>query len=1738
MALPLLQQNPLPGALAVAPETGPQREQELLAAARRAQHTNRRPGDDGRRPAAHRRGGSLRRVKDSKEELRRTRARGISSATTIDSLTTTTSTPSAGRSFTVANINNGIIYLRVASSSAAATRACPRIPRPVVRAGNQRGNRPQPDPFVFPPQTPPDSATLDSNHTPRPPSNDWEQSLYGSRAPTTLEHILLPSQDVKPEHNSRLREAGFPTPPRPVAHVRSRSFSTADEHTVASHSTEPGTFKVVIERPAFGRPKTADTGSLPILQVPIPHYRLGTPRFSTQGTAILRSSVYTRASGTEDLRSSILTPQRATHSFLSSRHRSEVYSPIPVNYRATMERMPLQARTTASSARVSKTPIGPQLYDALTVNPDDRAVVRFSSSGEILAATPSRLVAHITSPSFLDYELLSDFFLTFRSFLSSRDLAAYLIARLRWAVDRQDDFGRIVRVRTFVALRHWILNYFVDDFVPTYKLRVYFCELVNNLYQSLSTRADGGGGDIKIVGELKKCWRRTCALYWDNEGGIGKDLADDDLLPGGQAGSQASLEETVTIPSTSPRQTTRTTKVETNGSNPSDQFASKHMDWAQKARHTPQNSLSSPYIPSQEYDGTHVPLSPASEQSMQVQSCSIPMRGLNKVEPSSEMPLYPHPVPHPVPTHFAASPQYSVSIKRPNRPSHGHKRSGSFSDALRDNRAPLSTSKSGAADVTFSVISQMPGSLVHGGLYQPGSPYVDVKNGGLRHTRSHLELEPVDVLESHMHARPGHATNPGVKKLLGSVRRALSSKQPSGSSHQLLTNAQYPQAAPSTRSSNPATTSTASSGVHKRRHARPRLQVRIDVLAAKVAESFKEVVQQELSNEKQRKSTTPGLSGFEFEFEKRDTITTEGRLRPPRSSNPRMISNVTTGSRSIVIMDDTGAPALPLMSGALPSPAHADDPSTSAMTPTNERGLSIDQKLAEGQPQSISHSDTPRDSEPESSLTSRFASRDSTQRSVVSQRRSLSEGREKLHSFRRRGSTKVSMARSASLRRHASFNSGLARHHAAESFATSARTMSSGNDPFFLDRHPTSPTRPTRQLRRRPGGDLRAVDNVHDLEHEQRPHSTGSVSNHTHSIVNSVILHSDRYVERTDEAGDDTDNVHNVRLPQERRFSLVDTHSSQPNLRPSFEAEVAKLAALPDDTDDDGGIESALMKLEGRYEKKSPDPSPRVTVEMEAYQPASAAIDSSQPSYIQSEQGSTHTQSHMRADDALHRPLAPPEAEGQGMYRLSGENFNRRGPGATSTVESEDSYSSIPLLDRGLSEVTNSPRTHTLESMRSSARPLPLKPNIAPEHTDDQDVTRVTSADSSIEFVIETESMKKIPKDGTLPTSSVPRESFLLDEDEDLSDGDNDSALVTRSDGTSHGVRSFFDDEPASIDSEKEALPMHPMRHPPTPPLTANRLNSAFPHLDTAGLDRGLPTPGLTPTSRLNQPFGHINQPEETPIELQELKKIKSPPPPAHLPFVLAYDSETLAQQFTIVEKDALDEIDWKELIELKWKQSSPQIRDWVQYLHTEEARGVDVVIARFNLVVKWVVSECLLTESIEERARCIVKYVHIAAHARRLRNYATMYQIAIALLSADISRLKRTWALIPAAELQTMRELEALVQPLRNFHNLRVEMETASIEDGCIPFIGIYTRDLIYNAQKPAFIDAPPIDGERLVNFERHHTAATIVKNLLRLLEASSKYSFKAEPMIISKCLWMAALSDDELAALSRKLE
>ncbi|KAI0790961.1 hypothetical protein C8Q75DRAFT_805834 [Abortiporus biennis] len=123
-----------------------------------------------------------------------------------------------------------------------------------------------------------------------------------------------------------------------------------------------------------------------------------------------------------------------------------------------------------------------------TVAVPDRPFVRITS-GEgakkvIVAATIERWIAQLTSD--FNYDELLIFFLTYRTYISPLDLGHLLICRFHWALSQansaQDEVvRRIVRVRTFTAIRYWLLTFFSVDFVPNRDLRLLFAEWLNSL---------------------------------------------------------------------------------------------------------------------------------------------------------------------------------------------------------------------------------------------------------------------------------------------------------------------------------------------------------------------------------------------------------------------------------------------------------------------------------------------------------------------------------------------------------------------------------------------------------------------------------------------------------------------------------------------------------------------------------------------------------------------------------------------------------------------------------------------------------------------------------------------------------------------------------------------------------------------------------------------------------------------------------------------------------------------------------------------------------------------------------------------------------------------------------------------------------------------------------------------------------------------------------------------------------
>ena len=139
---------------------------------------------------------------------------------------------------------------------------------------------------------------------------------------------------------------------------------------------------------------------------------------------------------------------------------------------------------------------------------DDSSLVPTSDGKKvIIAATIERWAAQLTSES--DYDELMVFFLTYRTYNSATDLCRVLFDRLNWALKGGEDgqwtttfenskvcddrVRRIVRIRTFIAIRYWLIQFWHIDFVPNRELRLLMADCLNQLNGDPSLKKDING---------------------------------------------------------------------------------------------------------------------------------------------------------------------------------------------------------------------------------------------------------------------------------------------------------------------------------------------------------------------------------------------------------------------------------------------------------------------------------------------------------------------------------------------------------------------------------------------------------------------------------------------------------------------------------------------------------------------------------------------------------------------------------------------------------------------------------------------------------------------------------------------------------------------------------------------------------------------------------------------------------------------------------------------------------------------------------------------------------------------------------------------------------------------------------------------------------------------------------------------------------------------------------------------
>ncbi|TGZ78128.1 hypothetical protein EX30DRAFT_385737 [Ascodesmis nigricans] len=1852
-----------------------------------------------------------------------------------------------GHQFTVGNVSNGMLYLR-----------------PVMRSNQDLRQN-----FVLPPSTPPSSAE-DAYPTRRIGSSRRSSATQQTSPPRTP--TFLPQSSGRSNENHSTVRASPPVIYR--RHQRSRSYTVATDRFPAIHEHKVRIQIDQVDGPALApdetRPRTTAQDNFDALDVRIPRYNLGSPRFSPGGTPFMMyasSTALPSTTGEYGSSSDPVSPQPTVRPWLWPRSvtgskstgtasavgrdlAASIVSTVAAGQPASVHPTqasplalsPLDPRASLSSIPVVSSPPVRLEFGPITINPrifdkisspsgsDHPSVVMFHPhTHEIHAATPARIIAEITSATFVDYHLLSDFFLTFRLFMNTTDLASHLMSRFHWALERDDDIGKIVRVRTFVAIRHWILNYFADDFVPYFQFRQEFAKAMNNMISAVPVEDGDRGGDINIIGELKKCWRRTCALYWDPETIVSNPRPEDPITPGGEPGKRNKDDRRLSRLSPPPQ----LDSFRTEQTFSSDSFLNDVVAGRQGSKHMPTSSA----------PGSSAP------------NLSSLGRKPSKHGPAKSESYIPGPSSSDSKKSFSSSRTSSSTSSKASRP-RSHKRSGSFSDALRDDRQPLSTQP---PVPSTNLIAPPPysASLVRGNQFPPTAGQVGV-------IAPATPDKEISALTSEFTSSDGttRSTNgPAMRKIFGTVKKAFGGGAQNGKkrgaksmpSSSATTETTADRSTIGTSGSIPGllTQSMASAS-----DARP---ARYDLLGEVAMESYQRAMAAIAKQEAEKVNTT--TSSSELLTDPTGIFGRQG-FYDGAGDGP---GEPATASSSVLVSTDMP----PVQRILVERDDFLDSPSESSDVDDQERregflGADIS-FLADPTELSVSSRNSiEMELEqdplplPLTVLKSPKLSADPAQSDVISEKsvppNDTSVENTSSHklptiatdinipsSTQSKQSPTESLAPSFLPSRPLSLTHSIRPY----SLATSAVTYQDSDTESSVF-HP-DPTPGGGLLRRRPGGNLRGATTIGELE--PRPKSVGSVSTSTYTVEEfaptdlrirpfqhpfrpfspgersiTSRLGSGRLGNKSPsamgssgpsllppanlsdelEAATSTDNIATGDETEESRGT--DTDSAKAD----FEAGVQLLREIPDDSSEDG-LDVALAKLEGTYQRKK--------------------SGASTPRQIEFRRSFANTLSRKGKDSFLLEEGIAMESEMEAV-RESGWEMGLDGAGESKAANEGDNEKKRKTRERHRHK-------QVVEQMPlETPPPLEESAEVTPAATEDEaDAAQMSETDRNSANAVRESAISDIPESnrsstqktgtgltprplttGPSPSAPISRSSGQHNVNINLSHLDSELERLARHRRTgssstrsplyppppppqrqnpNHNLRHPKSSNPSSDLSFEMMNPAYrksiyssnvhshkntnsttpsmtstgtfppinpgtviselhmwepPLRHPPSPPLTFEQALSMSPSSGTRtgtreedgsirspispvtllGRSRAntlqkddprsatFPQYSNAPTSNNNPNNGPVNQDtigsstgfatttdnrtntdtntgtnfNTLPSSLGTGTEVLQPTP-IHLPFILAYDSELLARQFTLIEKDALAELDWKELVELSWGPVVEDVRDWVGVLDLPVdggTRGVSLAIMRFNLVTRWARSQILLTRSASERARTITKLIHIARHCRCIRNFATMYQLTIALLTTDIVRLQNTWKLVPENDIRVLRELEELAQPTGNFRRLRDEVERAvtggaisvgsttsrwrgnsganTPPTGCIPFIGLFTHDLILNAQRPLTISIDPSppppnphptaigtaistptdslppsshganEGAtgKLVNFDRHRVTAWIVKRLLSAVEASQGYAIEPVDGVAERCLWLAALGEEELRRLSWGIE
>ncbi|XP_063902338.1 RAS guanyl-releasing protein 1-like [Zophobas morio] len=273
----------------------------------------------------------------------------------------------------------------------------------------------------------------------------------------------------------------------------------------------------------------------------------------------------------------------------------------------------------------------------------------------------------------------------------------------------------------------------------------------------------------------------------------------------------------------------------------------------------------------------------------------------------------------------------------------------------------------------------------------------------------------------------------------------------------------------------------------------------------------------------------------------------------------------------------------------------------------------------------------------------------------------------------------------------------------------------------------------------------------------------------------------------------------------------------------------------------------------------------------------------------------------------------------------------------------------------------------------------------------------------------------------------------------------------------------------------------------------------------------------------LKRSLERIEESENMKLALLHKKAYPQPPPvePAYDSCINLLPLKALADQLTLLEFEILSNISLKTLREKKWVENCPDC-------------PVYRMIGHFNNTSYWVVHSILSFHNPQARAHTIVKFAELAQILRKQYNFNTMMAIDGALQHTTVERLKLTFTYLSEKDRKLLEDLRNFTSASHNFRNYR---EVQRSRNGfCIPYIGLYLRDLIYTEDG----QDTWIHGGGFINVKKLESISASVSEIVRCQEVPPTDNLVLMPQLMGLCkkLLSHSITEDQLYALSQKVE